>query len=85
MFAEIYYPGWRSYIDGQEVEHGRADYILRAMNVPSGKHTIEFKFDPQSLHVTEAVAFTALALLALGVLAAVLLRICKKRRAEVKQ
>lgn len=33
VFAEIYYPGWRSFIDGEEVLHGRADYILRAMNV----------------------------------------------------
>ena len=75
VFAEIYYPGWHSYIDGAEVEHGRADYILRAMNVPAGKHTVEFKFDPQSLHVTETIAFTALGLLALGILAAVLLQL----------
>ena len=52
------------YVDGKEVEHGRADYVLRAMNVPAGKHTVEFVFDPQSLHVTEGIAFTALALLA---------------------
>lgn len=77
VFSEIYYPGWRSYIDGKEVPHGRADYILRAMNVPAGKHTIEFTFDPQSLHITEAVAYTALALLLLGVIVAIVLKFRK--------
>ena len=81
VFSEIYYPGWRSYVDGKEVEHGRADYVLRAMNVPAGKHTVEFVFDPQSLHVTEGIAFTALALLAVGVLLAIGLPWYRRRKA----
>ena len=67
VFSEIYYPGWISTIDGEEVGHGRADYILRAMNVPKGKHVIEFRFEPQSIHTTETIAYIALALLAIGV------------------
>ena len=63
IFSEIYYPGWKSTIDGQEVAHGRANYILRAMNVPAGQHVVEFRFDPTSLHVTENIAFVALGLL----------------------
>ena len=63
VFSEIYYPGWKSTIDGQEVAHGRANYILRAMNVPAGQHVVEFRFDPTSLHVTENIAFIALGLL----------------------
>ena len=63
VFSEIYYPGWKSTIDGQEVAHGRANYILRAMNVPAGQHVVEFRFDPTSLHVTENIAFVALGLL----------------------
>ena len=65
VFSEIYYPGWRSSIDGQEVPHGRANYILRAMNVPAGQHEVEFSFDPVSLQVTENIAFIALGLLVL--------------------
>ena len=68
VFSEIYYPGWKSTIDGQEVAHGRANYILRAMNVPAGQHVVEFRFDPTSLHVTENIAFVALGLLALLVI-----------------
>ena len=78
VFSEIYYPGWRSYIDGEEVEHGRANYILRAMNVPSGKHTIEFVFDPQSLHVTETIAYIALSLLLIGFVIAVVMEFRKR-------
>ena len=65
VFSEIYYPGWQSTVDGEPVSHGRANYILRAMNVPAGKHVVEFRFDPKSLHVTETIAFVALGLLAL--------------------
>ena len=68
VFSEIYYPGWKSYVDGKEVEHGRANYVLRAMNIPAGKHTVEFVFKPTSLDVTETIAYIGLALLLLGAL-----------------
>lgn len=68
VFSEIYYPGWQATIDGQPVDIARADYILRAMNVPAGKHTIEMWFDPTSLHTTESIAYAALAFLLIGVM-----------------
>ena len=80
VFSEIYYPGWQSTIDGEKASHGRANYILRAMNVPAGKHVVEFRFDPKTLHVTETIAFVALGLLALLAVIVVYLsfRACKK-------
>lgn len=73
VFSEIYYPdGWHVTIDGQPAELARADYILRTMHVPAGQHTIEMRFDPTSLHVTEGIAYGALALLVIGIIVAVL-------------
>ncbi len=79
VFSEIYYPGWQATVDGVAAPHGRANYILRTMNVPAGKHTIEFTFDPQSLHTTETIAFIALAILALVFVVAIVLTFRKKR------
>lgn len=74
VFSEIYYPdGWHVTIDGQPAELARADYILRTMYVPAGQHTIEMRFDPTSLHVTEGIAYGALVLLVIGIIVAVLI------------
>lgn len=80
VFSEVYYPGWQAYIDGEQVEHGRANYILRAMNVPAGQHVVEFKFDPDTLHATETIAYIALALLAIAAIVIVVLEIKKRKK-----
>jgi hypothetical protein len=56
VFSEIYYPhGWKATIDGAPAEILRADYILRALSIPAGKHKIEFRFEPDAYYVGNKV------------------------------
>lgn len=81
VFSEIYYPdGWQVTIDGKPAEIARANYILRTVYVPAGEHTIEMRFDPKSLHVTEGIAYGALVILLIGIIVVVMMakRKCTK-------
>ncbi len=82
VFSEIYYPGWTATIDGKEAEIVCADYILRALRIPAGTHTIEFKFDPQSIHTTEAIAYTGVVILAVGLLVALFITFRKRKKVQ---
>ncbi len=82
VFSEVYYPDWQATIDGQPAQIASADYILRAMYVPAGKHTIEMRFDPKSVHVTENIAYGAIALFLIGVI--VLVVMCRKKVSNLR-
>ena len=79
VFSEIYYPDWTVTIDGNDVQMARADYVLRTLRVPAGKHTIQMTFNPQSIHTTETIAYIALALLALGAIIGIFFAVKKSR------
>ena len=74
VFSEIYFPwGWTATVDGKEVPVGRVNYVLRALQLPAGEHTVVFRFDPQSVHTTETVAYASVALIYLALIGAFLL------------
>ena len=81
VFSEIYYPyGWKATIDGQKADYFRADYLLRAMNVPAGEHSINFTFDPDSVHKGNTLSIICIILMYLAVALAAALGIWKAVR-----
>ena len=80
VFSEVYYPGWTATVDGQPVELGRVNYLLRAVNVAPGKHKIELAFHPKSVTTTETIAYVAYAVLLLAILLLAYIEYRKKRK-----
>lgn len=85
VFSEVYYDkGWNAYIDGELMPHIRADYTLRAMMIPAGKHKVEFKFLPKSYYMGEKIALVGSILLILAFLVIIgrELKYCKTKKEE---
>ena len=78
VFSEIYYPGWTATVDGEAVELGRVNYILRAIHIKPGQHQVELAFFPKSVDMTETVAYIAFAILLLILIYVVVSQFRKK-------
>jgi uncharacterized membrane protein YfhO len=78
VFSEIYYPkGWRAFVDGKESPMVRANYVLRAMEIPAGTHTIEMRFEPQPYMIGNKVTMASSWLLLIIVLGGVVMAVRK--------
>lgn len=85
IFSEIYYePDWKAYIDGQPADYFRADYILRAMTIPAGKHKIEFKNEAPSMHKWDIVCIIFSIIFVLTAGGALFLHYHKKKTSTAK-
>ncbi|MFC5270650.1 YfhO family protein [Adhaeribacter terreus] len=72
IFSEIYYKdGWNAYVDGKLTPHIRANYVLRALEVPAGQHKVEFKFEPKEYSIGNTVTLISSVLLYAVIIAAI--------------
>ena len=79
VFSEIYYnKGWKMYVDGKEQPYFRADYLLRAAQLPVGNHKVEFIFHPASYYTGEGISMAGSILLVLALGGAVYSEVKKK-------
>ncbi len=81
IFSEIYYPkGWRAYVDGEEMPYFRANYILRAMSLPAGEHTVEWRFKAPRWGFIEGVTLVSSIIILLSILVLIIFngRFCAK-------
>lgn len=85
VFSEIYYPEWTATVDGTPVELGRANYILRALQVKPGKHEIVLDFHPASIRTTETIAYCSYGVLILLVAVGIFTSARKRKKENTEK
>jgi hypothetical protein len=86
VFSEIYFKNdWKASIDGKQVDHFRADWVLRAMNVPAGDHTIEFRFEPDMYNTLSDFGSIASLLLIIGFIGILVYSGIKRKKESSEQ
>lgn len=79
VLSEIYYNrGWNAYVDGQKADYVKTNYALRGIALPTGKHTVEFRFEPTAYKTGNAISFWGVVLIYL-ILAVALFLLFKKK------
>lgn len=81
VFSEVYFPwGWTASIDGNEVPIGRVNYVLRALPIPTGDHTIEFTFKPTAVTSSDNIATASIITIYLALLVALNIAIFRRKK-----
>lgn len=84
VFSEVYYPiGWKAFVDGKEVEIRKVNYLLRSVELPNGKHKIEFKFDIPKYRTANTISAISSSIILLGF--AFLIYLGWKKKKTVKE
>ncbi|MFZ9003810.1 MAG: hypothetical protein ACO3AE_07285 [Robiginitalea sp.] len=80
VFSEMYYPfGWQAYIDGNPAPHFRVNYTLRGMILPSGTHTVIFRFEPEVIRKGSRISLVSSLVLGVLLLAGAGFQLFRKR------
>ncbi|PCJ94140.1 MAG: hypothetical protein COA50_13390 [Flavobacteriaceae bacterium] len=84
VFSEMYYAhGWNAYVDGEIKPHFKVNHVLRALRIPEGQHTIEFKFEPKVVETGSKIALASSVVLGLIIMGGLGFSIWRPRKKEL--
>ena len=63
ILTDTFYPGWVAIVDSQTIEITPAFGLFRSIELPSGSHTVEFRFEPVSLKAGAMISVVSLMVL----------------------
>ena len=85
IFSEIYTDkGWSVTIDGKEAKPLRANYILRAVEVPAGKHTIEWHYRAPHWALIEGITLVFSLIVLVAVVLTILIPVINAKRQKTQ-